>query len=99
MRDGWRKKYALEYEVKSGEKANRLPARNLPLSTNVLHIRVILAREWIRKFLAEKSCSDTPESKDPESWLTPECSRMHIEPPSAAWSFSLSLSLSSFFIP
>lgn len=25
MRDGWRKKYALEYEVKSGEKANRLP--------------------------------------------------------------------------
>lgn len=63
-------------------------------------IRVILAREWIRKFLAEKSCFvlDTPESKDPESWLTPECSRMHIEPPSAAWSFSLFLSF-LFFHP
>lgn len=63
-------------------------------------IRVILAREWIRKFLAEKSCSvlDTPESKDPESWLTPECSHMHIEPPSAAWLLSLSLSF-LFFQP
>lgn len=24
MRDGWRKKYALKYEVKSTEKANRI---------------------------------------------------------------------------
>lgn len=40
---------------------------------------------------------DTPESKDPESWLTPECSRMHIEPPSVAR--SLFLSLSFFLFP
>lgn len=32
MRDGWRKKYALEYEVKSGKKANRLFARILSFS-------------------------------------------------------------------
>lgn len=41
MRDGWRKKYALEHEVKSDEKANRLPARNLPLPPHF--IRAVLA--------------------------------------------------------
>lgn len=63
MRDGWRKKYALEYEVKSGEKANRLPARNLPLPTEHSPF-ARSSREWIRKFLAEKSCFDlsTPQS-------------------------------------
>ena len=38
MRDGWRKKYALEYEVKSGKKANRLFARVLSFSTRPLSL-------------------------------------------------------------
>lgn len=45
MRDGWRKKYTLEYEVKSDEKANRLPARNLPLPTTVLRSSARSSRE------------------------------------------------------
>lgn len=43
MRDGWRKKYALEYEVKSDEKANRILSLFLSLSALLIHpIEIVL---------------------------------------------------------
>lgn len=69
MRDGWCKKYALEYEVKSGKKANRLFAWILSFSLASFHFSLSLffhpARGGVNEYVNffEKSPISAPQSR------------------------------------